>query len=260
MKTTPLSHRIIYSSLFAVALTVSPILYAEDMSNVAPPIDAQNSKSDDSVANRNNSQPGTQVATPDRSNSKDTTNSLDKNPSTADTQSAEKSTTKDPHATSELSSQPRQHSPSNKTPEKLTDEAFIQKAAQGGMLEVELGKLAEQKATSSDVKEFGAGMVKDHSTADAELKVIADKKGISVPTTLDAKHQASLTKFQHLSGKEFDKAYVNTMVTDHEKTASTFRQASTSAKDPEVKNFAGEKLKVIESHLTHIKTIQSSMK
>ncbi len=260
MNTTPLSHRIIYSSLFAVALTVSPILYAEDMSNVAPPIDAQNSKSDDSVANRNSGQPGTQVATPDRSNSKDTTNSLDKNPSTADTQSAEKSTTKDPHATSELSSQPREHSASSKAPEKTTDEAFIQKAAQGGMLEVELGKLAEQKATSSEVKEFGVGMVKDHSTADAELKAIADKKGITVPTTLDAKHQASLTKFQHLSGKDFDKAYVNTMVTDHEKTASTFRQASTSAKDPEVKNFAGEKLKLIESHLTHIKTIQSSMK
>lgn len=260
MKSTTLSHRLIYSSLFAVALTASPLLYAEDMSNAAPPVDAQNTKSDDSVANRNNGQPGTQVATPDRSNSKDTDNALDKNPSTKDTQSAEASTTKDPHATSEIKGQPRDHSASNRSPEKMTDEAFIEKAAQGGMLEVELGKLAEQKGASTEVKDFGAGMVKDHSTADAELKVIAEKKGITVPTTLDAKHQASLTRFQHLSGKDFDTAYVNTMVKDHEKNVSTFRQASTSAKDPEVRSFADEKLKVIEGHLTHIKNIQSSMK
>ena len=103
-------------------------------------------------------------------------------------------------------------------------------AAQGGMTEVELGKLASEKGSSSEVKSFGAKMVTDHSAANDKLKSIADSKGIMVPSKLDSKHQAMVDKFQHLSGTAFDKAYVHAMVKDHEKTADSFRTESTSGR------------------------------
>ncbi len=103
-------------------------------------------------------------------------------------------------------------------------------------------------------------MVADHSKADTDLKAVAEKKGVTVPQNLDAKHQAMVTRFQHLSGSAFDRAYVKAMVRDHEKDASEFREASTSAQDPAVKAFAGDTLKVIESHLSDIRSIQNNMK
>ena len=127
------------------------------------------------------------------------------------------------------------------------------------MTEVELGKLAQQKASSADVKQFGSHMVMDHSKANDELKAVAAKQGITVPEQLDAKHQAVVDRFSHLSGSAFDHAYVHAMVRDHEKDAAEFRQASTGAQDPDVKTFAGNTLTVIESHLSDIKSIQSKM-
>ena len=127
------------------------------------------------------------------------------------------------------------------------------------MTEVELGKLAQQNGSSADVKQFGSHMVMDHSKANDELKALAAKKGITVPETLDAKHQAMVDRFNHLSGPAFDRAYVHAMVRDHEKDAAEFRAASNKAQDPDVKSFAGTTLKVIESHLSDIKSIQSKM-
>jgi putative membrane protein len=142
----------------------------------------------------------------------------------------------------------------------ISDKDFLIKAAQGGMTEVELGKLAQEQAASPDVKQFGSRMVADHSKANAELKTVADKKGVTVPTTLDVKHQAMVDRLQHLNGPAFDKAYVKMMVRDHERDAAEFRQAAANAQDPEVKTFADNTLKVIESHLSDIKSIQNSQK
>ena len=189
---------------------------------------------------------------------------MDKNPSLAPTDSATTSATKDPNATESndkeqvaKSSESKSESSESKD---MSDDAFLRKAAQGGMTEVELGKLAQEKGSAADVKEFGSHMVMDHSKADANLKSLAEKKGVTVPATLDAKHQAMVDHFQHLSGPAFDKAYVHAMVKDHEKDAAEFRAESTGAQDPEVKTFATDTLKVIEMHLSDIKSIESSMK
>jgi len=234
-----------------LSLALCPVLLAQNTTTDT----TQNSKATDSTADQNSATTGTSTTPasgPHKTNSKDTTNSLDKNPSNASTDSANQAATKDPNGV------PDQTTTASKS-EPLSDKQFIINAAQGGMTEVELGKLAQEKASSSDVKQFGSRMIADHSKADDELKAVAAKKGITVPETLDSKHQAMVDHFSHLSGSAFDHAYVHAMVRDHEKDVAEFREASTEARDPDVKNFADNTLKVIESHLTDIKSIQSKM-
>gem|GEM_PF-2003396 len=261
MKTSSTLKAFLIAGIATTSIGLVPILQAQTM-----PVDtAQSSKSTDSTAEKNNATTGTgatAASAPDKTSSKDTTNSLDKNPSTASTGSADKSATKDPNGPPDQPSTLASKKSADKSSEKsgpVSDQEFIQNAAQGGMAEVELGKLAQEKGSSADVKQFGSKMVTDHSKADADLKTVADKKGIAVPTSLDAKHRASVERFSHLSGAAFDRAYVHAMVKDHEKDASEFREEANSAQDPDVKSFADSTLKVIETHLSDIKTIQGKM-
>jgi putative membrane protein len=117
------------------------------------------------------------------------------------------------------------------------------------MAEVELGNLAKQKASSSDVKQFGDRMVTDHSKANDELKKVAQKNNVQLPTELDAKNRATVDRLSKLSGDEFDKAYMKQMLTDHKHDVSTFKHVSTSAKDADVKQFASNTLPTLEDHL-----------
>jgi len=95
------------------------------------------------------------------------------------------------------------------------DKTFMTKAAQGGMAEVELGQLATQKGQSDDVKKFGQRMVDDHSKANDQLKSLASEKGVTLPTSLDAKDRALKDRLSKMSGAQFDKAYMQAMVKDH---------------------------------------------
>ncbi len=135
------------------------------------------------------------------------------------------------------------------------DHHFMDKAAQGGMAEVELGQLAEQNGSSQQVKDFGKRMVTDHSKANDELKQLASQKGVSLPTTLDAKDQATKDRLSKLQGDAFDKAYMKDMVTDHKKDVAEFKHESTSAHDPDVKAWAGKTLPTLESHLQEAEKI-----
>jgi putative membrane protein len=135
------------------------------------------------------------------------------------------------------------------------DEHFVKKAAQGGMAEVELGELAQQKAASPEVKRFAQRMVTDHTKANDELKQVASEKNITLPQSLDAKDEATKKKLSALSGEQFDRAYMNDMVNDHTKDVSEFKQESTSAKDPAIKNFAASTLPTLEDHLKEARQI-----
>jgi putative membrane protein len=129
-----------------------------------------------------------------------------------------------------------------------TDQSFEKDAALGGMEEVELGNLAKQKASNSDVKQFGDRMVTDHSKANDQLKQVAKEKNIPLPTSLDAKHQAVVDRLSKLSGDSFDKAYMREMLTDHKKDVAAFRRESASGKDSDVKQFASNTLSTLEQH------------
>jgi putative membrane protein len=136
------------------------------------------------------------------------------------------------------------------------DDNFVKKAAQGGMAEVELGKLAEQRAVNPEVKKFAERMVTDHTKANDQLKEVASSKNITLPESLDASDAATKDKLSSLSGDAFDKAYMSDMVKDHTKDVAEFRHESATASDPAVKNFAAETLPTLESHLKEARSIE----
>jgi len=129
------------------------------------------------------------------------------------------------------------------------DHSFIMKAAQGGLAEVQLGKLASDKASSEQVKQFGQKMVDDHGKANDELKSIAQSKNISLPSDLDSKDKALMNRLEKLSGAQFDRAYMQAMLKDHRADVSEFRKEASAGKDPDVKAFASKTLPTLESHL-----------
>jgi putative membrane protein len=129
------------------------------------------------------------------------------------------------------------------------DHQFVMEAARGGMAEVELGKLASEKAQSEQVKQFGQRMEKDHGQANDELKSLAQQKNITLPTELDAKHKATQERLSKLSGAQFDRAYMQEMLQDHRKDVNEFRKESQSGKDPDVKAWAAKTLPTLEEHL-----------
>jgi len=130
-----------------------------------------------------------------------------------------------------------------------SDRTFIEKAAQGGLAEVELGKLAAQKAENAQVKQFGQQMTDDHSKANAKLEQIAANKGVTLPKSMDASSRREYDKLEKLSGAAFDREYMKTMVSDHEKDVKSFQSEEKSAKDADVKNFAETTLPTLEEHL-----------
>ncbi|HWR37530.1 MAG TPA: DUF4142 domain-containing protein [Clostridia bacterium] len=129
------------------------------------------------------------------------------------------------------------------------DKRFVMEAAQGGLSEVALGTLAQQKASKDEVKQFGQRMVTDHTKANDELKSLAQQKNWTLPTEPSAKQKAEQQRLEKLSGDAFDKAYMHHMVTDHTKDVAEFRRASKSASDSDLKSWAGTTLPTLEDHL-----------
>ena len=138
------------------------------------------------------------------------------------------------------------------------DQKFMDKAAQGGMAEVELGQLAEQNGGSQNVKDFGKRMVDDHSKANDQLKQLASQKGVTLPTGLDAKDEATKNRLSKLQGAAFDKAYMKDMVMDHKQDVAEFKKESMSAHDSDLKSWAGQTLPTLESHLQQAEKIDAN--
>jgi putative membrane protein len=127
---------------------------------------------------------------------------------------------------------------------------FAAKAASGGLMEVMLGELAQQKGQSAAVKQFGQTMVTDHGKANAELKSLAQSKKIALPTAPLPMHQQHIDHLKTLSGAQFDQAYMSMMVKDHQKDIGEFKQATMANQEPaEVKAFAQKTLPVLQRHL-----------
>jgi putative membrane protein len=142
--------------------------------------------------------------------------------------------------------------------EKSPDESFYKKAAEGGIAEVEQGKLAQQKGQSKAVKDFGMMMVKDHSAANDRLKAIAAKKGIELPSSSSMGQMATKAKLEILSGETFDKSYVKGMVKDHKEDIEQFEQEAKNGKDAEARAFASKTLPTLHAHLKMIEKIAAN--
>ncbi|HEY1249663.1 MAG TPA: DUF4142 domain-containing protein [Thermoanaerobaculia bacterium] len=141
---------------------------------------------------------------------------------------------------------------------KLND--FAQKAAVGGMAEVELGKVAAQKASSPRVKEFGQKMVADHSKANEALKSAASKDGITLPASIDAHEQHEMDEIKGLSGAAFDKKYMAEMVEDHKKDVREFEDAAKKDPNSQVGMFATATLPTLREHLQMAQDVEKEVK
>jgi putative membrane protein len=128
------------------------------------------------------------------------------------------------------------------------------------MAEVELGKLAAQKATNADVKAFGQRMVDDHTKANDQLKGIASQENITLPTDLSAKDKAEQNRLSKLSGEAFDRAYINHMVMDHKKDVADFQKEANGGKNDAIKNFASQTLPTLQDHLKQAQDAQRNVK
>ncbi|MGZ5245772.1 MAG: DUF4142 domain-containing protein [Flavitalea sp.] len=138
---------------------------------------------------------------------------------------------------------------------------FMVKAANGGMMEVELGNIAKEKATNPAVKEFAAMIVKDHSNANEELKTLASTNSITLPSTMDNDHRDHITDLSNKTGNDFDKAYMDMMVSDHKKDVDMFEDILDDEDiTPEVKAFATKTLPVLKKHHEEAKKIYDSLK
>ncbi|MEO8257677.1 MAG: DUF4142 domain-containing protein [Acidobacteriota bacterium] len=135
------------------------------------------------------------------------------------------------------------------------DQAFVVQTAKSGMAEVELGKLASEKASSAKVKAFAQRMVTDHGKAGDELKALAATKQIVLPAMPDPEHKAMHDRLAQLSGAEFDRAYVREMVAGHRKAVDSFTMESTSGKDNDLKAWAMKTLPTVREHLRMIEEL-----
>ncbi len=129
------------------------------------------------------------------------------------------------------------------------DQRFIKDAAAGGMLEVQLGKLATEKASSQQVKDFGKHMVTDHGKANTELKHLASTKNVQIPTELEGKQKSTYDRLAKLSGDRFDREYMKTMIDDHKEDVDAFQKQADKGNDAEVKSFAAKTLPTLKQHL-----------
>lgn len=128
------------------------------------------------------------------------------------------------------------------------DKTFMMNAAKGGMMEVEMGKMAAQSGQSADVKKFGNRMVTDHSKANNELMALAKEEGVSLPGAKSAGKWKS------------DKDYMTDMVKNHQKDLAEFQKEAQSGTDPDVKAFAAKGARMVSTHLKLAQETQSKLK
>ena len=139
------------------------------------------------------------------------------------------------------------------------DRTFVMKAAQGGMAEVEAGKVAQQKAQHDAVKQYAQRMVTDHGKANEELMSLAKSKDVDVPGALDRQHRAHIDKMSRLSGPSFDREYMKHMVQDHRKTIADFEKQAKGGKDADLRKWADSKLPTLREHLKMAQDTQSQV-
>ena len=129
------------------------------------------------------------------------------------------------------------------------DKAFVAKVSQGGMYEVELGKLAETKATTQDLKDQANTENHDHQLVGGKLKAIMEKNGLTFPDELNAEFQARLDKMNALAADKFDAAYVEDMKKIHEADGAAFAKEAKDGSNEDLKAFAAETHRIVERHL-----------
>ncbi|HMH49244.1 MAG TPA: DUF4142 domain-containing protein [Candidatus Acidoferrum sp.] len=129
-----------------------------------------------------------------------------------------------------------------------SDGQFMIEAARGGIAEVEMGRLAAQRAASDGVRQFGQRMATDHGAANQELMQLAQRKGLNLPREMGPSHRAAMERLSTMSGLAFDQAYMTDMMRDHQHDLAAFTREAREGQDPEVRAWAAKTLATIQEH------------
>jgi len=149
--------------------------------------------------------------------------------------------------------------PTPEAPKELAaaDKTFVEDAAAGGMFEVQLGQFVVGKAKKQAIKDFAQKMVDEHGKANEELKGLAATKNVQLPTEMKQEHKDIMAKMEKLTGSKLEKEYAKVMVDDHTKDVQAFKDYSQSGTDPEVKDWAGKMVPILEEHLAHAQALKA---
>jgi putative membrane protein len=128
------------------------------------------------------------------------------------------------------------------------DQKFIKAAIEGNLAEVEMGKLAQQKGQSDDVKSYGQMLVQDHQANNQKAEQLANEIGVSPPTAPSSKAKADYGKLARLSGPAFDREFAKMMVADHKKDIRMFKKEARKSNDP-LAQYANDTLPTLQKHL-----------
>ncbi|ESX94189.1 DUF4142 domain-containing protein [Mesorhizobium sp. M0761] len=134
---------------------------------------------------------------------------------------------------------------------------FVDKAAIGGLFEVDSSKIAEGKAQDQGVKDFAKKMIDDHGAANAKLATIAGEQKLKVPTELDAKHKADLEALQN-ANDAVDKPYVQMQRDAHSEAVTLFESYAKDGDNAQLKTFASETLPTLKMHQEMVEKIASA--
>ena len=137
---------------------------------------------------------------------------------------------------------------------------FLVEAATGGMMEVEMSRVAVDRASNPRVKSFAKMMVSEHDVINKELKDLAEKKNVTLPAFLDSAQQKDINELKRKTGRDFDRKYMDRMKDDHEREIRKFEDASENHKNSDVQVFAAKTLPKLRAHLDSVKMVRNSLK
>jgi putative membrane protein len=140
----------------------------------------------------------------------------------------------------------------------MTDQQFVDFAAQTDMMEANLGQLAQNSASSQQVKDFANTLVTDHTADYQQLSTAAKQANLNVPNAIDDEHNKMIAPFQKLKGAAFDRKYGQEMVAGHTKAIEIYQKEATSAQNDAIKSYASNALPVLQKHLTDAKDVEKA--
>ena len=140
-----------------------------------------------------------------------------------------------------------------------SDDSFVKKASQGGLAEVKMGELAQERAQNSEVKEFAQHLVSEHQQANTELQQLAQTKGMKLETEVGGKYKQTISKLEKANGQEFDKKFMEAVVKEHKDDVKEFKKQAEKGKDPDIKNWAQKTLPSLEKHLQMAQQLQQKV-
>jgi putative membrane protein len=170
-------------------------------------------------------------------------------------------TTPAPSNPGSMSPAARESAPGKPAPHQVNhaDRTFVRALALGGLAEVDLAKLAAQKATDTAVKDFAERMIKDHGEANDRLASLAKANGIALPDQLDSEQRSMRDRLRQAGRAEFDHAYIRGQITDHQKTVQLLIYQIGSGENDDLKTFASHTLPIVLDHLRMAKSIAAEI-